>query len=524
MAVISITHPEFQMPELLRKYACLEDDGFLYFARQVAPSNVKVMLHEYTNRLEKKGFTYKIMDVGQDDIQRRSATALAQTKGSSSIDTDAMRHCRHLLESAVAATASDVHIIVNDITHSAEIKFRVHGDIVHHATLDAETGRSIATALHDIWADSGAGKKSSFIPKDYYSARIGRKAELPDTLNGIRLESAGTFNGFHMPLRLLYDAAENKGTLRDLGFQSAHISTFDMISRTPSGMVLISGPTGSGKSTTLNRYLRGYIEQTQGRRVVLTIEDPVEMAIPGALQREIPSADTEVERQRHFMGLMRNALRSDPDVIMFGEIRDKASAEIAMHAAMTGHQALATVHANNVIGSLERMVDMGVSKNLVYDPHNIIGLVSQRLVRRLCPHCKIPLMDVIDKLERRIDERIRSAAVNLSTAHVLGEGCEHCNHRGVVDREVVAEVVRTDHVFMEFLLQGKKMEALQHLRSQMKIETMLSHALSKINAGIVCPLDAERFVGNLDADVTWRDFKIDIDEITRGHGDTRYEL
>jgi type II secretory ATPase GspE/PulE/Tfp pilus assembly ATPase PilB-like protein len=167
---------------------------------------------------------------------------------------------------------------------------------------------------------------------------------------------------------------------------------------------------------------------------------------------------------------------------------------------------------------------MGVSKSLVYDPHNIIGLVSQRLVRRLCPHCKVPLIEVIDKLERRVDERIRSAGVNLHTAYVLGEGCEHCNHRGVVDREVVAEVVRTDHVFMEHLLQGKKMEALQHLRSQMKVETMIAHALGKINAGIVCPLDAERFVGNLDADVTWRDFKIDMDEITRGHGDLRYEL
>jgi type II secretory ATPase GspE/PulE/Tfp pilus assembly ATPase PilB-like protein len=127
-----------------------------------------------------------------------------------------------------------------------------------------------------------------------------------------------------------------------------------------------------------------------------------------------------------------------------------------MHAAMTGHQALATVHANNVIGSLERMVDMGVSKSLVYDPHNIIGLVSQRLVRRLCPHCKVPLIEVIDKLERRVDERIRSAGVNLHTAYVLGEGCEHCNHRGVVDREVVAEVVRTDHVFMEHLLQARR--------------------------------------------------------------------
>lgn len=525
MEILSAPGGKYEMQPALRKVAALDEKGYLYVVRELVSrdSTLRTMLAEYRVRLEKDGFDYRQQPAKENEILAMYERVMGE-KNAEEESSEAMRAARDLLNRAVDMGASDIHLVVNDELGKADIKMRINGDVELIDTISDKRAHSIAVALHDIWADSTEAKEATFNSRKVLSARIGRSAKLPEKLNGIRLESSGTFDGFHMVLRLLYDTVSEKERFQDLGFTNEQASVFDMLANTPSGMILVSGPTGSGKSTTINRYLRFYIRKTMGKKTVLTIEDPVEMPIPGAMQHEIPAARTDKERKAGFYNLMRNALRSDPDCILFGEIRDDVSAEMAMHAAMTGHQALATIHANNIIGAMDRLISMEVSPDLVYDASNVIGLVSQRLVRTLCDHCKVPLREAFADPEKlglthKDIERILRADVDIDKAFIKGhdDSCPHCKGTGISGREVVAEVMRTDDTLMQFLRDGRRIEAMKHIRNEMKVMTMLGHTVSKVNAGRVCPFDAERFVGNLDRDIIERDFKVEQDEVLRGH-------
>lgn len=525
--LLSAPGQKFEMQSALREVAALDDKGNLYVCLYLISrdSRLKTMLAEYKHRLRKNDFDFQQKDISENEIGALYKQNKENTVNETRVETsDALKITYDVLREAVSLKASDIHIVVNEELGKAEIRMRINGDVEMIRTITDQRAHSVAVALHDILSDSTEAKEATFNSRKVLSSRIGRTARLPEVLNGIRLESSGTFDGFHMVLRLLYDAVADKERFQDLGFLDEHASTFNMLANTPYGMILVAGPTGSGKSTTINRYLKYYIKRTQGKKTVLTIEDPVEMPIQSAIQHEIPAAKTDEDRKTGFYNLMRNALRSDPDCILFGEIRDDVSAEMAMHAAMTGHQALATVHANTLLGALDRLISMGVPHDLVYDASNVIGLVSQRLVRTLCKHCKIPLADVFIKpenydLNRKDIERVIRADVDVDKAFVKGQNheCPHCGGTGISGREVVAEVMSTDEFMMQALREGNRIEAAKHMRDEMKITTILQHTVLKINEGRVCPFDVERFVGNLDRDIIERDFKTEKEEILRGH-------
>ncbi len=344
---------------------------------------------------------------------------------------------------------------------------------------------------------------SSYKPTERQDASIADRDKLPAQLYGVRIATAPTSDGALMVLRLLYNDAGDNIDLLPLGFGAAQAAQFQHLKEQPIGMNIISGPTGSGKSTTLQRVLSGALLEAQGRLHVMTVEDPVEYPIEGAVQTSVTNAATEEERARLFAAAISNALRLDPDTIMIGEMRDRASAQNALRAAMTGHQVWTTVHANSAVAIVDRLLDLGLPLGLVADHTVVTGLVSQRLVKLLCPHCKLRLADLAGLAPERAPAAPLLARLRLALGGALdgvcvaGPGCAHCRQQGTVGRTVVAEVILPDEQFFKHLRAGEKVAAVAHWRRALGGRTLLEHALEKVAAGLVDPRMAEKTVGHL---------------------------
>ncbi|MFY7856267.1 MAG: GspE/PulE family protein, partial [Rubrivivax sp.] len=244
------------------------------------------------------------------------------------------------------------------------------------------------------------------LPQDgRISLRIGGRAI------DVRVSTLPSAHGERAVLRLL-DKTESRFTLEGLGMSGDVLSSFDRLIRQPHGIVLVTGPTGSGKTTTLYASLG---RMDTGSMNVLTVEDPVEYELPGIGQTQV-NARIDLT----FAKALRSILRQDPDVIMIGEIRDHETAQIAIQASLTGHLVLATVHTNDAVSSVTRLIDMGVEPFLLSS--SLLGTLAQRLVRRLCPHCKRQGSD----------------------GHWHPVGCEHCGMTGYKGRTGVYELMVAD--------------------------------------------------------------------------------
>jgi general secretion pathway protein E len=249
------------------------------------------------------------------------------------------------------------------------------------------------------------------LPQDgRISLRIGGRAI------DVRVSTLPSAHGERAVLRLL-DKTESKFTLEGLGMSGDVLSAFDRLIQQPHGIVLVTGPTGSGKTTTLYASL-GRVDT--GTTNVLTVEDPIEYELPGIGQTQVnPKIDLS------FAKALRAILRQDPDVIMIGEIRDHETAQIAIQASLTGHLVLATVHTNDAPSSVTRLIDMGVEPFLLSS--SLLGVLAQRLVRKLCPACK------------RQDE---TGPPEARRWHPVG--CPACSHTGYKGRTGVYELMRVD--------------------------------------------------------------------------------
>jgi general secretion pathway protein E len=316
-------------------------------------------------------------------------------------DAPIIRMLNALLTQAAKDGASDIHI--EPYERSSAVRFRVDGTLREVVQPNKALHAALISRLK-IMAELDIAERR--LPQDgRISLRIGGRAV------DVRVSTLPSAHGERAVLRLL-DKAESKFTLEGLGMSGDVLRGFDKLVRQPHGIVLVTGPTGSGKTTTLYASL-GRID-TAGTNV-LTVEDPVEYELPGIGQTQV-NAKIELT----FAKALRAILRQDPDVIMVGEIRDYETAQIAIQASLTGHLVLATVHTNDAPSTVTRMIDMGVEPFLLSS--SLIGVLAQRLVRKLCPACK------------KVDTQGRYHPV----------GCVECGNTGYKGRTGVYELMAVD--------------------------------------------------------------------------------
>jgi type II secretory ATPase GspE/PulE/Tfp pilus assembly ATPase PilB-like protein len=474
-----------------RKFVCLLSDGQLLVAQGQA---MNPFVLSYRARLAHLGQRCRMVQVPIEAISRRYQRLV---RGHADFDHTKMQHvAKDLLAAACDAKASDIHIRVKRL--GTEVYFRVHNDLERIGGYTREHGERLLATLYGAMTSVS---DNAYRPTERQDASIAERDKLPDQLIGVRIATTPTSEGSLMVMRLLYNDAGDTQDLVQLGFSPEHADSLQGLKDCPIGMNLISGPTGSGKSTTLQRVLLGEIAQSGGRLHVITVEDPVEYPIHGAVQTPVTNASSEDERSRFFSQAIANAMRLDPDTIMIGEIRDRASAQSALRAAMTGHQVWSTVHANSAVGILDRLEDMGLPLRMLADPAIITGLISQRLVKLLCPHCKQPIDGShATRLPAALQARLRAALGDaFELACTTGPGCKHCAGRGTVDRSVLAEVITPDERFFTHLREGDKAGATRYWLNELGGRTMTEHAIDKVRDGLVDPAVAERAVGLLQA-------------------------
>lgn len=390
---------------------------------------------------------------------------------------------------------SDIHIIVGETASS--VRARIDGSMTHVADWPSEYGHSFCAAAFAM-ADAS---DVNYQPYEYQGARCSNRKDLrlPEGVISLRMQFNPTvYGGRAMIIRILYDSDDRtKGDIGELGFAPEQVEDFEYLRGKPFGINIVAGPTGHGKSTTLQRNILAILREYKNNIAIFTVEDPPEYPIPGAVQMPVVNANTSEERAEAFTRAIAAALRSNPDRIMIGEVRDASSAKLAFEAAMTGHQVWTTLHSNDAITIPFRLRDLHVEEYKLIDPTLLTGLISQRLVRKLCTHCRRPVINSND-LPVAVLGRLDEAEISINSVRIHNpRGCEKCSHTGYSGRTVTAEVILPDVGFMELVKKDNKPAAYDYWLSELKGRTMMDYGLELVQKGIASPLDAERVLGQL---------------------------
>ena len=323
-----------------------------------------------------------------------------------------------LLTDAVKREASDIHF--EPEASFLRIRYRIDGILRQIRALHKSYWAAMAVRIKVM---SGMNIAETRAPQD---GRI--SLNISGRLVDFRVAAQPTIHGENIVLRIL-DRQKGIVPLEQLGLDDQQMEALKLMIARPEGIILVTGPTGSGKTTTLYSVLNHINEEGQN---IMTLEDPVEY--PMAMIRQTSVAEAA---KLDFANGIRSMMRQDPDVILVGEIRDADTAEMAFRAAMTGHQVYSTLHTNSAIGAIPRLLDIGILPDIMAG--NIIGIVAQRLLRRLCPHCRKPY--TAQPHERRLLAMDRAGQAPLL---YRPGGCEHCDFQGYRGRLAIMEVLRLD--------------------------------------------------------------------------------
>lgn len=362
-----------------------------------------------------------------------------------------------MVEQAARQRASDIHIEAKE--DSVRVRFRIDGSLYEKFTYSIHLLPAIMARLKIIGGMDIAEKRK---PQD------GRFTILVDKREyDIRVSVLPTVYGEKCVMRL----AQKKALTRnksELGFSPSELKAFDDILKNPNGILLVTGPTGSGKSTTLYTALSELNKEDVN---IVTVEDPVEANIDGINQVQV-----NIKAELTFASALRSILRQDPDIIMIGEIRDGETAQIAVQASITGHLVVSTLHTNSAAGSISRLINMGVEGYLLAD--SLVGIIAQRLVRRLCPYCKKP--HLITDTERRI-MGIR-ADVNPEIYEPVG--CERCDNTGYSGRIGIYEIMKITPPLKELISKNASVSELKQMGMREGMHTLRQSATMLVIKGI----------------------------------------
>ena len=339
---------------------------------------------------------------------------MAQTADNAANEAPTIRFVNSVIERAIAERASDIHLEPQE--GEMVVRMRIDGALRRVFTVPSNLQATVISRLKIMGGMNISERK---IPQDgraMYSAK-GKDIDL-------RINSMPTVHGEKMVLRLL-DKSAGSVSRQSIGLEGEDLEKYEALLKNTSGVILIVGPTGSGKSTTMCAMLRQLCcEETN----IMTLEDPVEYDIPGVNQCQINE-----KTGMTFAAGLRAILRQDPDIISVGEIRDGETAQIAVRAAITGHLVLSTLHTNDAVSVIDRLEDIGVEPYLISSA--LRGVISQRLVRKICPHCKKAYKPHAEELE------MLGMPEDSDAVFYRGEGCQECFHTGTRGRRAVFEIL-----------------------------------------------------------------------------------
>lgn len=362
-----------------------------------------------------------------------------------------------MIEQAARQRASDIHI--EALESRVRIRYRIDGVLYEKASYDIRLLNAITARIKIIGGMDISEKRK---PQD------GRITLVVDRVEyDIRVSILPTVYGEKCVLRLAQKKALTKDK-RELGFTPGELESFERMLKHPNGILLVTGPTGSGKSTTLYTALS---ELNTEDINIITVEDPVEANLDGVNQVQV-----NAKADMTFASALRSILRQDPDIIMIGEIRDEETAEIAVQASITGHLVVSTLHTNSAAGTITRMLNMGVEGYLLAD--SVIGVIAQRLVRRLCPNCKQPHKPT--EYERKL--------LNLDdldeTMIFEAKGCPMCANTGYKGRIGVYEMMEISTEMKDAIAKDASTAEIKHLAVENGMETLAAGARRKVLEGI----------------------------------------
>lgn len=372
-----------------------------------------------------------------------------------------------LIAEAVTASASDIHVEPEE--KLVNVRYRIDGILHKHTMLPKDLQQAVLSRFK-IMSNLDIAEKR--IPQD---GRILMKLNNKDI--DFRVSTCPTVHGENIVLRILDKSSITLG-LEQLGFSREELDMFEEVIIQPYGIILVTGPTGSGKTTTLYSALKKINKEDVN---IMTVEDPVEYQFP-----QIRQVHVNIKAGLTFASALRSFLRQDPDVIMVGEIRDLETAEIAVQAALTGHLVLSTLHTNDAPSAFTRLVEMGVEPFLVSS--SILGVLAQRLVRKICAKCKekkppSPALLKTLGLENKADSEV---------LFFRGRGCNLCNNSGYKGRVGIYELLKISPQIQELVLRKASADMIREVAKEQGLKTLRDAAIEKLIAGVTTPEEVLR--------------------------------
>ncbi|GHV27861.1 type II secretion system protein GspE [Synergistales bacterium] len=381
---------------------------------------------------------------------------------SDTVDAPVIKLVNGILLEAIKERATDIHL--EPFEDGIVVRYRIDG-VLHNRYELTKGHQSPVTSRIKVMAKMDIAER--FIPQD---GRIG--ISLGDRAVDIRVSSLPTQHGERIVMRIL-DKARGLLTLEDLGMAGEEKAKLDALIRNPHGMILLTGPTGSGKSTSLYAILQALARPEVN---VITVEDPIEYDLPGVGQVHVNEKAGVT-----FASALRSILRQDPDIIMIGEMRDFETAHIGIQSSLTGHLVLSTLHTNDSVSAVSRLVDMGIEPYLIAG--SLLGVVAQRLVRRVCPKCG-EAMEAPAAMKKYGVERV-----------YRGRGCAECGGSGYRGRFGLYEQFDVSPELADAISSGVPISELKALAAQNGMRTLLQIGVESVSSGKTTPEEMLRVVG-----------------------------
>lgn len=387
-------------------------------------------------------------------------------------DTPIVKLVTTILTQAVKDRASDIHI--EPYADSLRVRFRIDGKLEEIMRPPRHIQPGMTSRIKIL---SGMDIAEKRIPQD---------GRFPVNLNGkqfdVRASSLPTLHGEKIVLRLLEKTTgAPQVKLSELGFSEQTLRIYEKLIARPYGFILATGPTGSGKTTTIYASL---MKINTKERNTITIEDPIEYNLPDINQVQLNS-----KAGLTFASGLRSILRQDPDIIMVGEIRDVETASIATHAALTGHLVLSTLHTNDAVGAIARLIDMGVEPFLITS--SLIGVLAQRLVIKICPHCK-------EKYTAEADALLKSIGVQGNITLYKGKGCTQCRSTGYLGRDGLYELLLISDNIKKLIIEKATASEIKAQALKEGFVNMRQEGLKKVVAGITTLEEVIRVTQEID--------------------------